>query len=125
MRESREVALSMLREFSTRLKNSNAALEEFTNFWTRLVIIMHFLDQPRASLEEHIPGLSQLTRKQPAEISKLIEELSDQGILIIKDNLSLEVSRDKMWSMLDSGTLKKCFLEEGKQDIAGTGEERL
>ena len=120
MRDSREVALSMLREFSTRLKNSNAALEEFTNLWTRLVIIMHFLDQPRASLEEHIPGLSQRTQKEPVEIRKLIQELTDEGILIIKDNLNLEVSREKMWSMFNSGALKKCFLEEEKNNAAHT-----
>lgn len=118
MRESREVALSMLREFSTRLKNSNAALEEFTNLWTRLVIIMHFLDQPQTSPEEHISGLSRLTQREPVEIRKLIQELSDQGILIIKDNSNLEVSREKMWSMFDSGTLKKCFLEEGKNNAS-------
>ena len=123
IRESREVALFMLREFSTRLKNSNAALEEFTNLWTRLVIIMHFLDQPRTSPEAHIPGLSQLTQRETVEIRKLIQELADQGILIVKDNFSLEVSREKMWSMFDSGTLKKCYLEDEKSSAADTGVE--
>jgi membrane protein len=122
IRESREVALSMLREFSTRLKNSNIALEEFTNLWTRLVIIMHFLDQPRNAMEEHIPGLSELTRKEPAEIRNLIQELFDQGILITKDNSILEVAREKMWSMFDSGTLKKCFLEGENNESADVGE---
>ncbi len=123
IRESREVALFMLREFSTRLKNSNAALEEFTNLWTRLVIIMYFLDQPRLSLEEHIPGLTRLTKREPAEIRKLIQELALQGILIIKDHQNLEVSRDKMWSLFDSGTLKKCFLEDEKSRAAAAAVE--
>jgi membrane protein len=123
MRESRDVALSMLREFSTRLKNSNAALEEVTNLWTRLVIIIHFLDRPRAAMETHIDSLSQLTQKEPAEIRSLIQELSDQSVLIIKDNLILEIARDKMWLMFDSGALKKCFLEEGKHEFADSGRE--
>ena len=112
IRESREVALLMLREFSTRLKNSNTMLEEFTNLWTRLVIITHILDQPRAAMEEHIAGLARLTQKEPDEIRNLIHELAGQNLLIIKDNRTLEIAREKMWSMIDSGTLKKCFLEE-------------
>lgn len=115
IRESREVALSMLREFSTRLKNSNAALEEFTNLWTRLVIITHFLDQPRTAVEDHIASLCPLIQKEPDEIRKIVQELSDQNILIIKDNLFLEIARDKMWSMFDSGILKKCFLDDEKK----------
>jgi len=122
--ESREVALSMLREFSLRLNHSNTALEEFTNLWARATIIMHFLDQPEASPEEHIAAITRLTQKEPAEIRKLIEELVDQGLLVIKGTLMLEVAREKMWSLFDSGTLKKCFLEEERNRIAATGEER-
>ena len=112
IRESREVALAMLREFSKRLKHSNAALEEFTNLWTRLALIMHFLDQTEAPIGEHIPILTGLTGKEPEEIKGLLAELSDQGILIIKGGVVLEVVREKMWSILYSGALKKCFLEE-------------
>ena len=114
IRESREVALFMLREFSTRLKNSNTLLEEVTNLWTRLVIITHILDQPRAAMEEHITGLTRLIQKEPVEIRNLIHELAGQNILIINDNRILEVAREKMWSMINSGALKKCFLEEEK-----------
>jgi membrane protein len=121
--ESREVALYMLREFSTRLKNSNTALEDFTNLWTRLVIITHILDQPQAALEDHITGLSRLTQKEPDEIRKLIHELADQHILIIKDQRFAEIAREKMWSLLDPGTLKKCFPEEGKNAFADTGQK--
>ncbi|MEE9914088.1 MAG: YihY family inner membrane protein [Deltaproteobacteria bacterium] len=121
--ESRGVALTMLQEFSTRLKNSNAALEEFASLWTRLVIIMHVLDQPRASLEEHIARLSGLARKDPLEIREMIHRLTDQGILKIREDSILEVARDKIWSMLDSGTLKKFFLDGEKSAFADAGRE--
>ncbi len=114
--ESREVALHMLREFSTRLKHSNAALEEFTNLWTRMVILVHFLDRPQARLADHIIAISQLTRKESEEIGKLIQELSDQEILIVNDNGIAQVAHDKMWSMLDTGTLKNCYLDEAKNN---------
>jgi membrane protein len=123
MRESRDVALVMLREFSTRLKNSNAALEEFSNLWTRLVIMTYFLGQPRAAVEEHISGLSRLAGKAPAEIRRFVQELADQGILMIRDNIVLEVVRAKMWSMFDFGTIKKGFPEEDIDKAADNGEE--
>jgi len=123
IRESREVALYMLRKFSTRLKNSNTALEDFTNLWTRLVIITHILDQPQAVLEDHITGLSRLTQKEPDEIRKLIHELADQHILIIKDHRFAQIAREKMWSLLDPGALKKYFPGEGKNAFADTGQK--
>ncbi len=112
IRESQGVALHMLQEFSTRLKNSNAALEEFTNLWTRMVILLHFLDQTEATIGEHLSGLATLTGKSPFEVEALIYELGGQGILIIKGDTVLEVAREKMWSLIDSGTFKKCFLED-------------
>ena len=125
MWDSRDVALAMLREFSARLKNSNAALEEFSGLWTRLVIVMYFLDQPRVVVEEHISELSRLARKEPAEIRKLIQDLSVCGILNMKDNQILGVVRAKMWSMLDSGTMKKDVLEKDISKAVDTGEANL
>jgi CRP-like cAMP-binding protein len=109
IRESQGVALSMLQEFSTRLKNSNAALEEYTNLWTRMLILLYFLDQAEANIKEHLPGLALQTGKGPVEVEALIHELASQGILIVKGDLILEVARDKMWQLIDSGTLNKCF----------------
>lgn len=118
--ESRETALAMLRVFATRLKNSNAALDEWTNLRTRLLILMHLLDQPGISIEKDIALLSRLTRKAPAEISQSIHDLARQGILIIKDELIAEVDREKMWSMLNSGALNNCFPEEQKNEFSAT-----
>jgi len=124
IRESRQVALSMLREFAQRLKNSNAALEEFTDLWTRLTIIMHFWDQPRASAAEHVSEIALISRKDPAAVRKLIEELARQGILVIKDDLIVEVAHEKIWTIFDSGTLNKCFQEEERSRIDAIGKER-
>ena len=102
--ESREVALAMLREFAARLKNSNADLEAFSDLRMRLLIIMHCLDDPRATLEDHILRLARLTRKEPAEIRNIFQELVDNGILIGKNNQAWEVVREKMWFLFNSGT---------------------
>ena len=110
--ESREVGIVMLKEFSHRLKISNTALDELTNLWTRMVIVVHFMDNPEAKIEEHLPRLAVLTHKEPPEIRELINELAHQDIFIIKNGLMVEVARKKMWSLLDSGALSKCFIED-------------
>lgn len=112
IRDNREAALSMLREFSTRLKNSNAALEEFAGIWTRLVITMHFLDQAGSRVDAHVQELARLTGKAPGEIKSLISELTAQNILIIRDGLIVNVPREKIRSLIEVDMLKKCPAEE-------------
>ena len=112
VRESREVGIVMLQEFSRRLKNSNMALDELTNLWTRMVIVIHFMDHAQVVVEEHLPRLALLTQKESAEIREIINELALQNIFIIKNGLMMEVAREKMWSLLDSGALSKCFIED-------------
>ncbi len=112
VRDSREVGVVMLQEFSRRLKNSNMALDELTNLWTRMVIVIHFMDHAQAVIEKHLPKLALLTKKESAEIREIINELALQDIFIIKNGLMMEVARKKMWSLLDSGALSKCFIEE-------------
>jgi CRP-like cAMP-binding protein len=112
IRESREVAVSMMKEFSRRLKNSNTALDELTNLWTRMVIVVDFMDHAPVNIEEHLPKLTELTKKEPSEIRELINELAHQDIFIIRDGIMMDVVRAKMWSLLDSGALSKCFIED-------------
>jgi CRP-like cAMP-binding protein len=115
VRESRDIGIVMLKEFSRRLKNSNMALDELTNLWTRMVIIIHFMDHAPVNIEEQLPKLVLLTRKDSAEIRELINELAHQDIFVIKNGLMMEVARAKMWSLLDSGALSKCFIEDANK----------
>jgi len=112
VRESHEIAVHMLKEFSRRLKNSNMALEELTNLWTRMAIVIHFMDNPGANIEEHLPQLTLITKKEPAEIREILNELAGEGMVIISDDLLMEVVRKKMWSLLNSGALKKCTIDD-------------
>jgi membrane protein len=115
IRESRDVAISMLKEFSLRLKNSNMALDELTNLWTRMIIVIEFMDHTPVNIEEHLPRLAELTKKEPAEVRELINELAHQDIFIIRDGMLVNVVRAKMWSLLDSGALSKCFIEDAEK----------
>ena len=112
VRESREVGIVMLKELSRRLKNSNTALDELTNLWTRMIIVIHFMDHAPVNIEEQLSTLALFTRKDSAEIMELINELARQDIFVIKNGLMMEVARVKIWSLLDSGALSKCFIED-------------
>jgi membrane protein len=112
VRESQDVAIFMLKEFSRRLKNSNMALEELTNLWIRLIIIIHFLDNPGINIEEQLPKLAQLTKKYPAEIREVMNDPVLQDVFIIREGRLVEVIREKIWTLMDSGALAKCLLEE-------------
>ena len=112
LRESQEIAMHMLKEFSRRLKNSNMALEELTNLWTRMAIIIHFMDNHGVNIEEHLPRLTLITKKEPVEIREILNELAQEGMVIVRNDLMMEVVREKMWSLLDSGALKKCTIDD-------------
>ena len=112
VRESQNVAIFMLEEFSRRLKNSNMALEELTNLWIRLIIIIHFLDNPGIKIEEQLPKLAQLTKKDPAEIREVMNDPVLQDVFIIREGRLVEVVREKIWALMDSGALAKCVIEE-------------
>jgi membrane protein len=115
VRESRDVGIVMLKEFSHRLKNSNTALDELTNLWTRMIIVIHFMDHAPVNIEEQLPKLALFTKKDSAEIRELINELAHQNIFVIKNGVIMEVVRAKMWSLLDSGALSKCFIEDANK----------
>jgi len=112
VRESQEIAIFMLMEFSRRLKNSNMALEQMTNLSIRLTIVMYFLDNPTAGIEDHLPKLAELTGKTPAEIREAMNDPVLHAILIIKNGRLIEIVKEQIWTLLYAGALKTCAIDE-------------
>ncbi|HPK53159.1 MAG TPA: YhjD/YihY/BrkB family envelope integrity protein [Smithellaceae bacterium] len=112
LRESREIGVHMLREFARRLKNSNMALEGLTNLWTRMALVIYFMDNTGVRIPDHLPQLTQLAKREAAEVKQILAELAAEGILLIDGERLVGVAREKMWEMINSGDLKKCFLED-------------
>ncbi len=77
-----------------------------------MAIVIHFMDNPGVNIEEHLPQLTLITKKEFAEIREILNEMAGEGIVIIRDDLLMEVVREKMWSLLNSGSLKKCSIAE-------------
>jgi len=112
VRESHDVAVLMLREFSRRLKNSNTALEELTNLWIRFVVIVYFLDNDDTGVEKSLPQLATLTDKLPEEISKVINDLTELKIINVNHEGFVIIDRKRIWAMQEADELKKCIIEE-------------
>jgi len=112
IRESRDVAVHMLREFSHRLRNSNKAVEELANLRTRLIIILYFLENPGVIIEEHLPQLARLSGKPPAEIRRLLNDPVLRGVLIIRKDSLVEVVREKIWLLLEADASTQHAMED-------------
>jgi len=112
VRESHDVAVLMLREFSRRLKNSNTALEELTNVWIRFVVILYFLDDGDILMEKSLPELAALTGKLPEEIRKVINDLTALQIISVNHDGFVAVDKKRIWAMQKADELKKCVIEE-------------
>jgi hypothetical protein len=59
-----------------------------------------------------LPHLADIIKKEPGQIKEILEDLIRQEVLIIKDGLVAEVSSKKMWTLLNSEELSKCFIDE-------------
>ena len=112
VRESQDISMYMLKEFSRRLKASNMALEELTNLWIRMAVIIYFMDNHGANIQEHLSQLSLITKKTEEEVREILKDLANEGILIIHNDLLEEVARERLWILLDTGALKKCTIED-------------
>ncbi len=114
VRESRDIGIFMLKEFSQRLKHTNASLEEMTNLWIRLIVVIHFMENPDVKIAKHLPKLAKLTKKLPVEIQEVINDLARQKILVVKDGCLIKVVQENIWSILDAKMLKAVELKAEK-----------
>jgi len=98
LRESDNVAMIMLKEFSRRIKHSNEVLEDTTHSWLRLVIMLYFLNNdPLPQDGNPVADLSRLTGRDANEIEETIMELSQAGVLTCEKGKTVAFDRKKAW----------------------------
>ena len=101
LRESEEVSLFMLKEFSNRIKHTNFDLEELTQSWIKLSAIVYFIKEwPLQDNRNPVDDLTEYTRKEPFEIQQVLNDLSDQEILRIENGRIVEFSLDRAWDLI-------------------------
>ncbi len=98
LRESDNVAMIMLKEFSRRIKHSNEVLEDTTHAWLRLVMMMYFLkNDPLPGDVDPVAELAGLTGKDSNEIEETIWELTQAGVLRGDKGKIVSFDREKVW----------------------------
>jgi membrane protein len=101
IRESEEVSLVMLREFSQRIIQTNMALEELNQSWTKMAVIIYLMiEWPLREDREPLGDISNYTRKEKGEIQQVIEELDEQRVLRLSGGRIIEFSKDRAWDMV-------------------------
>jgi len=101
IRESGEVSLFMLKEFSRRIKNTNAVLEELTQEWIKLMAILYFFKEwPLKTGQDPVRELAGYTGKEPADIHEVLKDLSDEGVLAVQNDKVTAFIKEKAWNLL-------------------------
>ena len=101
IRESGEVSLFMLKEFSRRIKNTNTVLEELTQEWIKLMAILYFFKEwPLKAGQDPVSELAGYTGKEPADIHEVLKDLSDEGVLAVQNDKVTAFIKEKAWNLL-------------------------
>ena len=102
IRESDQVSLFMLKEFSNRIRHTNEALEEVTQSWIRLTATLYFLRMwPLPAETNPVEELAKSTGKDAVEIREVLAELGRRGVLTCEEGRVTGFSREEAWRLLD------------------------
>jgi membrane protein len=102
LRESEEVSLSMLREFSKRIMHTSATLEELSQAWTRLTAALYFLRSwPLKEDRNPITELMKATGKEAVEIREVLAELDRRGIVTLTNGRVTAFNSDEALRLVD------------------------
>jgi membrane protein len=101
IRESHDVAIFMLTEFSYRLKHTDASLEAHTNLWIRLIVIIYFVENTHIKIDEHLEKLAHLTKKLVIEIQEVIDDLVRQEVIVVKEGYLIKVVKSNIWAIME------------------------
>ncbi|MFH1078668.1 MAG: YhjD/YihY/BrkB family envelope integrity protein [Pseudomonadota bacterium] len=101
IRESGEMSLFMLKEFSRRIKNTNAALEELTHEWIKLMAVLYFFKEwPLKAGQAPAAELAGYTGKDPVDIDDVFKDLQDEGVIVLQEGQVTGFIKEKAWDLL-------------------------
>jgi len=101
IRESGEMSLFMLKEFSRRIKHTNAALEELTQEWIKLMAVLYFFKEwPMKADQDPAAELAGYTGKDTVDIDGVLKELRDEGVIVLQKGQVTGFIKEKAWDLL-------------------------
>jgi membrane protein len=113
LRESGEVSLFMLKEFSNRIRQTGTVLGELTQSWIGLITVLYFCyEWPLPDNKYPLDELTRYTRKDPFEIQQVLWDLQDQGVIAIREGRVSDFSKERAWELLN----KQIFFPERRSE---------
>jgi YihY family inner membrane protein len=98
LRESEHIALLMLREFSRRIRHTNDALDDLTQSWTRLMVMLFFYTSwPLAGDRDPAVELAVCTGKDLDDIREVIDILAEAGLLTLEGGVVKDFRKERVW----------------------------
>jgi len=101
IRESGEMSLLMLQEFSRRIKHTNTALEELTQEWIKLMAVLYFFKEwPLKAGQNPTAELAGYTGKESVDIDEVLKELQEEGVIALQEGQVIGFIKEKAWNLL-------------------------
>ena len=101
IRESGEMSLLMLQEFSRRIKHTNTALEELTQEWIKLMAVLYFFKEwPLKTGQNPTAELAGYTGKESVDIDEVLKELQEEGVIALQEGQVIGFIKEKAWNLL-------------------------
>ncbi|MCU0581027.1 MAG: YihY family inner membrane protein [Syntrophales bacterium] len=98
LRESEQIALFMLQEFSRRIRHTNDALDELTQSWTRLMAVLFFYAAwPLEGDRDPAVALAACTGKDLNDIREVIDALAEAGLLTLEGGVVKAFRKELVW----------------------------
>ena len=97
LRESDEVALHMLQEFSRRISHTNTALDELAQSRIQMIILLHLLRHgPQVTPRD----LARATGSEASDVLEVLLHLAQQDVLQLQEGRILSFNAEEAWGLL-------------------------
>lgn len=102
LRESGEVSLFMLREFSRRIKHTSETLEKLGQAWLDLMIIFYLVKEwPFRTALPPIEAMAAFAGKDPQEIRQALGRLVQGNIIAMEDGMITDFRKEEAWLLAE------------------------
>jgi membrane protein len=101
LRESDDLSLHLLKEFSERIRRTNSSLDELSQSWIRLVSLLRLIEAwPWGPDQDLIREIADITGKGRDEIQGVLESFAREGILEFAEGRILTFDKDRAWKCI-------------------------
>jgi YihY family inner membrane protein len=101
LRESDDLSIHLLREFSERIRRTNASLDGLRESWMRLTILLHLLWAWPWPPDQDVPShIAKATGEDPNTVRAVLEMLAESGLLMIQNESISGFDPERGWAMV-------------------------